>query len=104
MSTLKIDTSFPLIKSKNTIKETLTPKISFRINPGNNMDNYSQEISNINVNNVFDINRLGLTNDFEAGRSLTLGLDYKFDLIENDQIQLDKSKDKYLEFKLATVL
>jgi len=104
MSTLKIDTSFPLIKSKNTIKETLTPKISFRINPGNNTDNYSQEITNINVNNVFDINRLGLTNDFEAGRSLTLGLDYKFELLENDQIQIDKSKDKYLEFKLATVL
>ena len=104
MSTLKIDTSFPLIKSKNTTKETLTPKISFRINPGNNMDNYSQEIININANNVFDINRLGLTNDFEAGRSLTLGLDYKFDLLENDQIQIDKSKDKYLEFKLATVL
>ena len=68
------------------------------------MDNYSQEITNINANNVFDINRLGLTNDFEAGRSLTLGLDYKFDLLENDQIQIDKSKDKYLEFKLATVL
>ena len=37
----KIDSSFPLLKSNNTIKETLTPKISLRINPGNNMDNYS---------------------------------------------------------------
>jgi len=104
LSTLKIDTSFPLIKSKNTIKETLTPKVSLRINPGNNMDNYSGSLANINANNVFDINRLGLTNDFEAGRSLTLGLDYKFDLLENDQIQIDETKDKYLEFKLATVI
>ena len=35
--------------------------------------------------NAFDINRLGLSNDFEAGKSLTLGLDYKFDPIENFQ-------------------
>jgi LPS-assembly protein len=104
LSTLKIDTSFPLLKSKNTIKETLTPKASLRINPGNNMDNYSGSLANINANNVFDINRLGLTNDFEAGRSLTLGLDYKFDLLENNQIKNNESKDKYLEFKLATVL
>ena len=102
MSILKIDSSYPLIKSKNTIKETLTPKISFKINPGNNMDNYSQTLTNINVNNVFDINRLGLSNDFEAGRSLSLGLDYKFDLIENNQSE--NMKNKYFEFKLATVI
>ena len=102
MSTIKIDSSFPLIKSKNKIKETLTPKISLRINPGNNMDNYSSSSVNINANNVFDINRLGLTNDFEAGRSLSLGLDYKFDLLENNQS--DKTKDKYLELKIATVI
>ena len=102
MSIIKIDSSFPLIKSKNKIKETLTPKISFRINPGNNMNNHSSSSVNINANNVFDINRLGLTNDFEAGRSLSLGLDYKFDLLENDQS--DKTKDKYLELKLATVI
>ena len=102
MSTLKIDSSFPLIRLNETIKETLTPKISLRINPGNNMDNYSELSTNITANNVFDINRLGLTNDFEAGKSLTLGLDYKFDKIESKQVE--KAKNKYLEFKLATVI
>ena len=102
MSTLKIDSSFPLLKSRNKIKETLTPKISLRINPGNNMDDYSGSATNINANNVFDINRLGISNDFEAGRSLTLGLDYKFDKLEVDQIE--DVKDKYLELKLATVV
>jgi LPS-assembly protein len=48
------------------------------------MDNYSGSSANINANNVFDINRLGISNDFEAGRSLTFGLDYKYDpLIDN---------------------
>ena len=102
MSTLKIDSSFPLLKSRNMIKETLIPKISFRINPGNNMDNYSDTSANINVNNVFDINRLGISNDFEAGKSLTFGLDYKFDQLENNQSE--DTKDKYLELKLATVI
>ena len=40
-------------------RETLTPKISLRINPGNNMDNYRDSAANITANNVFDINRLG---------------------------------------------
>ena len=102
MSTLKVDSSFPLLRSKNTIIETLTPKVSLRINPGNNMDNYSGSSSNVNVHNVFNINRLGLSNDFEAGRSLTFGLDYKFDQLEDNQSE--DTKDKYLELKLASVI
>ena len=101
MSILKLDTSFPLSKSTIIQKETLTPKISFRINPGNNMNDYSGSTSIINANNIFDINRLGLS-DFESGKSLTFGLDYKIDPIEKSQP--DNKKDKYLEFKLATVI
>ena len=63
------------------------------------MDDYSGSSTNINANNVFDINRLGISNDFEAGRSLTLGLDYKFDQLEVDQTE--DVKDKYLELKLS---
>ena len=101
-STLKFDSSFPLLKSNNIINQTLTPKISLRINPGNNMDNYSSSSTNITANNVFDINRLGVSNDFEAGKSVTLGLDYKFDPLENNESE--DAKNKYLEIKLATVV
>ena len=110
MSTFKINTSFPLLKSKNMIRETLTPKISFRINPANNMNNYSGSSANINANNAFDINRLGISNDFEAGRSFTLGLDYKYDsLLDNESENTNDNlsediDDKYLEIKLATVV
>jgi LPS-assembly protein len=102
LTTLKIDTSFPLFKSKNSTKETLTPKISLRVNPGNNMDNYSASSAKINTGNVFNINRLNVSNDFEAGRSLTFGLDYKFDKLEINESE--DIKDKYLELKLATVI
>ena len=102
MNILKVDSSFPLLRSKNKNKETITPKISFRINPRNNMNNYSSSSANITANNVFNINRLGLSNDFEEGRSLTFGLDYKFDQNENNQSE--DSKDKYFEIKLAKVV
>ena len=101
MSIFKFDSALPLLKTTNISRQTLTPKISLRINPGNNMDNYSNTATNINANNVYDINRLGITNVFEAGRSLTFGFDYKFDLLENEISK--NTKDKYFEVKLATV-
>ena len=101
MSILKFDSALPLSKSTNISRQTLTPKISLRINPGNNMDNYSSSSTNITANNVYDINRLGITDVFEAGRSLTFGFDYKFDPLENDISE--NTKDKYFEVKLATV-
>jgi LPS-assembly protein len=101
MSILKFDSTLPLIKSTNISRKTLTPKISLRINPGNNMDNHSNRSTNVTANNVYDINRLGISDVFEAGRSLTFGFDYKFDLLENDISE--NTKDKYFEVKLATV-
>ena len=52
------------------------------MNPGNNMKNYRNDNKIIDANNIFDINRLGITDSYEAGKSLTLGLDYKYDIIE----------------------
>ena len=119
MGIAEIKTSFPLIKNSETQNEILTPKISLRANPGNNMKDYSSSDKNISANNIFEINRLGLSDTFEAGKSVTLGLDYKLDKIENLNIVDDKNtidllsetdqeieppKDKFIEFKLATVL
>ena len=102
MGIFKVDTAFPLMRSNKISKQTLTPKISFRINPENKMDDFSQSSSIIDTNNVFDINRLGISNDFETGKSLTLGLEYKFDKLEKDNFK--NQKDKFIEFKLATVV
>ena len=102
MNIINFDTSLPLFKIDEFNLESLTPKVSFRVNPGNNMNNYSDSSSNINADNVFDINRLGISDSYEAGKSLTLGIDYKLDPME---VNSDPdSKDKYMEFKLATVI
>ena len=62
------------------------------------MKNNSNESRRIDVNNIFSLNRLGLSNYFESGRSITLGLDYKRENLENLE-----NLEKYFEFRLATV-
>ena len=87
--------SFPLEKDSLKNKNYLTPKISFRINPSD-MKNQSNDGRLITTDNIFGINRLGLSDSFESGKSLTLGLDYR----KEDKNDIEK----YLEIKFATVL
>ena len=67
------------------------------------MIDYSSSSKVINADNAFAINRLGLSDTFEQGKSITLGLDYKFDIESNINGE-NELKDKFLEVKLATVL
>ncbi len=91
----EINTKFPLIKEMNKNINYLTPKLSFRINPSD-MKNHSTSGGLITTDNAFSINRLGLSDSFESGKSLTLGLDYRKE--NKDDI------DQYLEVKFATIL
>ena len=72
----------------------LTPKLSMLFNPSD-MKNHSETKRNINNENIFDINRLGLSDSLETGKSVTVGLDYKKEKLEDI--------NKYFEFRLATV-
>ena len=87
--------SIPLIKKSENFENLLTPKISFRVNP-TDMKNYKTSERIINTDNIFSIDRLGLGDTFEAGRSITLGVDYKKQML--------KDVNKYFEIKLASVL
>ena len=95
MNIIDLKSSLPLIKYSDETINTITPKISFRINPGD-MNDASTEDRKLDVNNIFDINRLALSDTFEDGKSLTLGLDYKKESLENI--------NNYFEVKLAGVL
>ena len=87
--------SIPLIKKSENFENLLIPKISFRVNPSD-MKNYKTSERIINTDNIFSIDRLGLGDTFEAGRSITLGVDYKKQML--------KDVNKYFEIKLASVL
>ena len=93
-----IDLSLPLSKKGEKYNNLLTPKLSFRFSP-NDMKNYSSSDNKIDVNNIFAINRLGFSDTLEAGRSLTLGLDFSKE--NKDDLDLINN---YFELKLATVL
>ena len=93
-----VDLSMPLEKKVENYENLLTPKLSFRFNP-NDMKDHSLSENRINVNNAFALNRLGLSDTLEAGRSITLGLDYE-NKKKNDLNQINN----YFKLKLATVL
>ena len=87
--------SFPLSKKDDLFIETLTPKASFRTSPGK-IENYSDSDTKVNYNNIFDTNRLALTDNFETGNSLTVGFDYKKEKLENI--------NRYFKFQIASVI
>ena len=95
MSIIEYQSSFPLIKETEKNINYLTPKISLRLNPGD-MKNSNELDRSINTDNIFDLNRLGLDDSFEEGKSLTIGLNYKKTSLENI--------NKFFETKIATVI
>ena len=97
VSMLNADFSLPLIKKSTSYTNILKPRASFRFNP-NDMKNYSSSDNKIDISNIFSNNRLGFSDTLEAGRSLTVGVDFK-----NEKKNLDNI-NKYFELKLATVL
>ena len=110
MSIFEAKSSFPLIKETEIFTETISPTISFRLNPGK-MKNVTSR--GVNVDNIFSINRLGLSEAYEKGKSLTLGLNYRKEPLENNlgkdfnndgEISEIEKVEKFFEIKLAGVL
>ncbi len=93
---INFETSLPLVKESLESDSSITPKLSFRINP-TDMRNYSDSDILINTDNIFSINRLAMSDSYEAGKSLTLGMDYRKNTNVNDI-------NKYFELNLASVL
>ena len=95
MSDISLKSTYPLLKTTKDNNNYLTPKILFKINPSD-MKNYSNSDRTINVDNIFNNNRLGINDTLETGKSLTVGIDYKKENL-NDF-------NKFFEIKLASVL
>jgi len=95
MNIYEVNATFPLLKELQTKYNYITPRVSFRINPSD-MKNHSNGGSLIITDNAFSINRLGLSESYESGKTLTLGLDYK------SESKLDN--EKFFEVKLAGIL
>ena len=55
----------------------------------------------IDINNIFNTNRLSMDESFESGESVTLGLNFKKEKV-NTVNELSEIEE-YIDFKLATV-
>ena len=95
MNEVNLNVSYPLLKQNKNDINYFTPRAMIKINPSD-MKNYSALDITTNVDNIFNMNRLGIVDTLEAGKSLTLGLDYKKENLED--------LNKYFEFKIASVL
>ena len=100
MSAYVINSSYPLIKKDSKNLNTFEPKISLRYSP-HDMKKYSGTAARINMSNIYSINRLGMSDSFEEGQSLTLGFDYRKEKIKNGNL---KEMDNFFNIKMATVI
>ena len=101
MSAYVYNTSLPLVKNTEKNRNTLEPKLSFRLSPHDMKNNSAQE-RRMSINNIFGADRLGMGDSFESGESLTIGLNFKQERVKiKDEI---KEITDFLDLKLATVL
>ena len=102
MSAFNYNLSMPFEKKREDALNTLTPKISFRFSP-HDMKKHTDTGRIIFADSVFSSNRLALSDSFETGESLTLGMDLiKKKIVTNKKSQIDEIED-YFDLKLATV-
>jgi len=95
MSLFELSSTFPLEEYKENAINYITPKISMLLNPGD-MKNYKNADKNIDINSIFNLNRLGIDDSYEKGKSLSLGVEYKKENL--------KDINSFFEAKLATVI
>ncbi len=102
MPTLQANYLLPLIKETNNLSSTLIPKLSLKFSTPHTKDIRKTD-RQINYNNIYDLNRLGVDDSNEGGVSLTYGYEYslteksnslekmKFGLANN--LRFDENKD-----------
>ena len=100
MSAYTFNASLPMIKKTTSTFNTLEPKLSLRLSPHQMRDNNALE-RRIDINNIFNTNRLSMDESFESGESITLGLNFKKEKV-NITNELSEIEE-YIDFKLASV-
>ncbi len=85
-SLLQFNSSLPLMKETNSFQKVLKPKASLKISPNNNKD-LSADENRLDVDNLFNLNRLSSNDTLEGGISISYGSDFGiFDKIDSREI------------------
>ena len=114
MSAYFFNATLPLQKTTKNRKNTLTPKLKFGISP-HEMKYHANTSRRVTIHNVFSNSRLSLGDSFETGESLTMGIDFKKEKINqisnvaeikeasNLKKEIVTEIEEYFDFRLATV-
>ena len=93
LSAMMYTTTYPLRKNGKSFDSFFSPKLSMRYSP-NNTKNMKNDDRRIDTNNIFSLNRIGVNNAIEGGKSITVGSNYK---LEN------KKKEELISLNLGSV-
>ena len=93
LSNFLYDISLPLKKTEEKYTKFFTPKLSLRHSP-NKTKNIQNLDRQLNISNIFSLNRIGTDDEIESGTSLTIGSEF---LIKN------KSLSDVFSFDIGTV-
>jgi LPS-assembly protein len=92
---LQLNSSLPLIRKNKNFQEILKPKLSFKMAPAHTKD-YKKDETNIDITNLFSLNRINKNDTIEGGLSLAYGTDYL--------VLSQKDNRELLSFKAANNL
>ncbi len=87
----QFNSTYPLIKKDETYNYLLKPKLSLKLNPGHTK-NLSNNEYKLNVDSLFNLDRISSETTLEGGFSITYGGDY---------VLTKKNNDELLSIKLA---
>tara|TARA_B100001121_G_scaffold310677_1_gene343846 strand:- start:3464 stop:5842 length:2379 start_codon:yes stop_codon:yes gene_type:complete len=74
-SIYQFNSSLPLVKSNKNFRNIIKPKLSLKLSPDNSK-NKSNDYVRLDVNNIYNLERLSLDDSVEGGASLTYGNDF----------------------------
>ena len=70
------NSSLPLVKETDNFLNIIKPKIALKLSPNTTKDISKTEGNRLDVDNIYDIDRLSLNDTVEGGASLTFGTDF----------------------------
>ncbi len=89
----QFNSSFPLVKESNNSLKILKPKLSLKVSPNHTKDLSTTDGKRLDVDNIYNFNRLSANNAIEGGLSIALGNDFSI-------YNKEKSREVF-GFKLA---
>ena len=81
------NSSLPLIKKTESTLSIIKPKLSFKLSPNNTKDLSKDDGNRLDVNNIYNFDRLSANDTLEGGISMTLGNDFSiYNQLEDREI------------------